>query len=71
MMWICALTQNHVILPNYPKKCAGQFAKAFHNKMEILRSQADPKNKTSFNIETIPRAIKDTSIKFTTLEIIK
>ncbi len=51
-----------------PKKCAGQFAKAFHNKVEKLRSQSEPKNKPSFNIETIPRPIMNTSFKFTTLE---
>jgi hypothetical protein len=37
--------------------------------VEKLRSQSEPKNKPSFNIETIPRLIMDTSYKFTTLEI--
>jgi hypothetical protein len=34
-----------------------------------LRSQSEPKNKPSFNIETIPRPIMDASMKFTTLKI--
>jgi hypothetical protein len=46
------------------------FEKAFHNKGEILRRQSEPKNKTSFNIKTIPRpTMVDASTKFTILEI--
>ena len=53
---------------NDPKKCAGQFAKAFHKNVKKLRSQFEIKNKPSFNIETMPRPIMDTSYKFTILE---
>jgi hypothetical protein len=58
-----------VILKIILKNPVGQFAKAFHNKMERLRSKSDPKNKPSFNIETIPRPKMHTSMKFTTLEV--
>ena len=54
---------------NNPKQCADQFATAFHNKVERLRSQSAPKNKPSINIDTIPRPMLDIPLKFTSQEI--
>ena len=56
-------------LTNNPKQCADQFATAFHNKVERLRSQSAPKDKPSINIDTIPRLILDIPLKFTNQEI--
>ena len=54
---------------NDPKQCADQFAKAFHAKVERLRSQSAPKNKPSIKIDTIPRPILNVPRKFPTEEI--
>ena len=54
---------------NDPKQCSDQFAKAFHAKVERLRSQSAPKNKPSINTDTIPRPILDVPLKFTAEEI--
>ncbi len=52
-----------------PKRCADQFAKAFHDKVDKLRSETKAKIKTEENIDTLPRPIYDGALQFTTDEI--
>ena len=54
-----------------PKTCADQFAKAFHDKVDKLRSKTKPKIQTEQNIDTLPRPIYDGALQFTTEEIQK
>ncbi len=54
---------------NDPKKCAIQFAHAFHTKVERLRSQSAPNPKSSLNVDTIPKPTLDIAIKLTKEEI--
>ena len=42
---------------NDPKQRAERFAKAFYTKVKKLRSQSEPKSKSSINIDTILRPI--------------
>ena len=65
---LCLNTESGNIT-NDPKQCADQFAKAFHAKVDRLRSQSTPKHKPSINIDTIPRPTLDVPMKFTTQEI--
>ena len=67
---LCLNTESGTVT-NDPKKCAEQFAKAFHSKVEKLRKQTEPKIKPTINIDTVPKPILDEVLRFTTEEIQK